>query len=1016
MKKYKALACVLAIALSVFCLHGAIIDVSYAQTLTEKSLVDQSAASRRAYAAKMQEQAKQLRELEANARAYAEQAKDVKDKESWLKDAEQRAAQAQKLEQDAAKELALAGDEDQKSKSLEHPLPVPAPEAAKPAEASAPPTAQAAANDETDYCTIQSPQWPTGLWRYEDDANGESFAIVQAQPDSDSPQLELHSHGRVWKGTFTDGPADEPRVKFTYKPKAEEINPEIPEAARQEIAGTLEWELALHDECVEEALTPYLIFYPGEVAWEGEGENPRVKGKGAERRKNIMPDLNILTEEEAESFIGLSLAPGHDYITQPVESLTKNQRFYVVVRLPYDLAKETGNSLTVNVEGVQGGESDTIELQAGAMQEDKAVSYMSVEPATLADSNDATETDRKPQFMSLNWIFGNSGDRLSLDAENGETIKISYQELEMEVPLYNSWVQSGLARFKQGEERIRAVFDSVVAGPYGAAEKEGALKRLKMLDNYKVLIASDKLNDVHRYNLSELYLGDDHHKIGLVQKSDTEIEDAYQDPRTRSFERRDNPEFFSPMVQAYLEGISGKDLTSQSGKATGGIAWTSPTEQQQVEESIRSTTRRLQEDLLKETYKNLSFGMYQGFVAATQTEDVYLLATGRDAFDRPVPGWMRATMAVGFASGAILKIAGVAAPKFAAPSRVKSFGLKKATQATISKAGTGRVSTAVKLKPPPIPKTVSSAQAGQLHTPMKAASNPGASVGGPDLTEVPLSTQANKTAPKKPIRRPLTQDQAIKELEKIMKEEEERAAGLARMKNQTPLSSKQALNVLDEIMDEDFPEPIDPDRFKGHPRQAYIQSHYPDTVKLVEDYRGSYNLQKYSTCQAKALEWIIKKRTNFEIGEIEMHKLIKQVIAESSAAEQASLAKVGNKLGRLEGYPNWLINKLAGWFSMKVTELPSAKNAFFKVENFKALLDAKYHIKAVIKLNPPPGKSAHALHAISVEEVIVNRFGMVSKVRFFDSNVGGVLELPGPVFQKMLLNKDYGYGAVTLYK
>ncbi len=1014
MSNFKALIYTFFLALGALFLCGDIISVAFAQIPAEKELIDQSAASRRAYAEKMLQQAKELRELEANARQYAEQAADIKDKESWLKDAEARAAQATKLEEGAAKELALADGDDQKSKSLEPPIALPTKTETieSPATTEIAPESEAVEED-TDYCVIQSPQWLPGLWRYEEDVKGESFAIVQTQPESDNPELELHSRGRVWKGTFTTGAADEPRVIFTYKPKAEEINPDIPESARKEIAGTLEWKLELHDECVEEALTPHLVFYPGEVAWEGEGENPRVKGKGKERRKNILPDLNILAEEEAESFIGISLGAGHDYITSPVEALTKNQRFYVAVRLPYDLAKETGKTINVTLKGMAGGESDTVELEAGAMQEGKAVAYTNVDPVTLADGNDSTETDRKPQFMSLNWIFGNTGDRLDLDAENGETIKISYNDLSFEVPLYNSWVQRGLARFKQGEERLRAVFDSVVTGPYSAQEKEGAKKRLKMLDNYNALIASDKLNDVHRYNLGELYLGDDQHKIGLAQKSDEELEAAYQDPRMRSFERRDDPQFFSPMVQAYLEGISGKDLTSQSGKAAGGISWVSPTEQQQVEETIRGTTRRLQEDLLKETYKNLSFGMYQGFVAATQTEDIYLVATGRDAFDKPVPGWMRATMAVGMASGAVLKIAGVAAPKFAGPSRAKSFGLRKATQATLSKTGTGKVSTAVTLKPPPAPKTVSAAQAGQLHVPMKAASTPAATSGGPDFMSVPQTSKAGKAATPKPTRRVLSRDEALKRLEKIMKEDEQRAAEAARIKGQPPVDAKTAMKLLDEIMEEDFPEPLDPDRFKGHPREAYIKSHYPDMVTIAEDYRASYMLQQESSCQAKALEWIIRKRTGFEIGEVEMDNLIKQVIAESSPAQKAGLAK--NFSGITQGYPNWMINKLAEWFNMKVSELPSAKNAIFKIENFKPMLDAKYNIKAVLKLKPPPG-SQHALHAVSIEDVVLNRFGMVSKVRFFDSNVGAVMELPGPVFQKMLLDRDYGYGAVTAFK
>ena len=91
-----------------------------------------------------------------------------------------------------------------------------------------------------------------GLWTYTEDGGGH-FAIVPQfssdEPSATDAYLEAHTKdGRVWKGAMYAriSPGD-PLLEFTYKPTAEEMNEDIPDWARREIEGDLEWVLRIDE-------------------------------------------------------------------------------------------------------------------------------------------------------------------------------------------------------------------------------------------------------------------------------------------------------------------------------------------------------------------------------------------------------------------------------------------------------------------------------------------------------------------------------------------------------------------------------------------------------------------------------------------------------------------------------------------------------------------------------------------------------------------------------------------------
>ncbi|MEW6665954.1 MAG: hypothetical protein AB1512_12130 [Thermodesulfobacteriota bacterium] len=945
--------------------------ISPAYASQEAAALRQSAESRRKFAEKMKGQAEEYRELEANARRYAASSKDPKDREMWEKDARNRASKARQLEDDAAAELRKAQEEAAQALALEKGISeeeegrsagdaVPAPKEPQV-------TAERQIAEPDRRCNFDSAGELLGLWYYEGREGDGCFAIVQEDPGMPTyaNRLELHSRGRVWKGIFISDPGlpkDRPRLTFKYKPEAKEINPEVPEWARARIAGELEWELEVRAECDDGAVMPYAMFYPGEVVWEEGGGVVRIAGRGKARRLNFVPENNLLIEAGADSAIGVRIDPGRDPFIYPVEALIKHQRFHIVVRLPFDLAKEAGETITVELEGLTGGESDTVELQAGAFHGENPVNYTHPEPVTIADRTDMNEAPRNPPFLSLDWIFSNTGNRLDLDVENGEVIQIRFQDLTFEVPVYNTFYQRGNVRFVQGAERLRAIYNSVLLGPYTRDQKEAAHKRIRMLQNYQMLIDSDKLTDIHRYRLGELYMGS-LSGTGLVHLTDAQIAAAYTDPRDpiyRASNRTDDA--LNPVLQAYLEGLSGKDLSSQSHRAADDIVWTSETEKQKVLEALRSTSRSLRNELVEQTFKNLSFGMYQGLVATTGTEDVYLLMTGRDAFGRRVPDWQRLQAAIGLGSSVVLKLSAPRAlQSFSARRHGDRIGLPKSAKATYRSIGRGSTTAVNRLADPDSPGTLKPAQ--KEHTYLHSREVP------PERNvEPPCCASRPRGLP---------------------------GSGAARK-----LSTEEALAELD----------ADP---SFHPNAAYLQSSYPDSLRVVEDFGGSFRKQSsLPTCQAKTVEWIIKKRTGFEVGERELHRMITHLVDEELRANP-NRTFFGRGYGIQKGYENWMIRRLGRMFGMKVSEVPSGSNGRVSLRAIRAYLERGASVKAVLNLR---GGGMHAYHAVSIEAMEVNSRGFVTRVRFFDPNVSAVLELPARDFKDMLLDRDIGYGNVTVFQ
>lgn len=936
----------------------------------------------REQAQKEQRRAEDYKELEANARQYAKTARTKKDRDQWLQDAQERADKIKQLEASAQAYRARAEKQDRKADAMEQGLSERAAEqAAKDAAWEAEfnnletrLAAEEALKRNDDSCQFRRATDLVGLWHYEGNEEADAFAIVQQNPDAVGlfNALELHNFDRKWSGTFNpdpDLPKTEPRLTFKYKPQPKEMNPEIPDWAQAAIDTKLEWEMEIWAECEGGATMPYALFYPGEVKWNEDSERVEIVGRGEARRLNFVPRTVMLADYVAGASIAIDVGGGHDPYVHPAEALTKRQRFSVQVRLPSAMAEEIGGSLDVTFKGLSNNDSDTITLTAGADRgKYHFVSYTHTDFITIADSNDFREADRNPQFFSIPWLLSQTGDRIDLDVENGESVQVSYKDLSFEIPVYNSWVQRGLVRYEEAAAQLTDVFSAIIAGPYSQAQKEAAHLRMRLIVNYRLLSGSDVLNDLHRYELGRVYFGTHSDGNGLVHLGDTKLKNGHQRPRDFRYKKGDDG--LNAAQKGFIEGLTGESADIKSDTAGDDIAWVSELERQQVLSGLWNVSRRKREELIQTSYKNLSFALYQDVMAMTWFDDVYVVVSGKDAFNKKVKGWERVLAAVGLGSQAVLRVSSASSfyNRFYGDQR-RRFGLPHPSQATFKAQGSKTAApTPDALIEPKTPPKLSAAQ----HQQTFVRARPKTADDGPPVSCLfGAADDILDDLPRDPVTgRVLSFEEAIEAL---------------RQPVVTPQTAK------------------------------YLKKRYPKSAKLVEDYSDTYKAQgKRPNCQAKTFEWILRKRTGKSLDEDELHRLIMSIgLAE---LEKNPKLPVAFGFGYVTGYPNWMIKEVAEQaFSFRVSEISGKMAARSRTRSFKVLLDGGASVKVSLDF----GKNRYGKplrHAVSIEGVDVNTKGFATKVRLFDPNVAGIIELPAKDFEKLFVFPSNNVSVVTIFR
>lgn len=979
-------------------------DVQISQDQQDRRKED--AVRYRAEAAAMTDRAERYKKMADDAKAQEKESTHDLDKKHWRESAEKREKMAEDLLADARSmrdkaDKAETGVQElgqeivqEKTKNLA--------EGAAQASEKMGMDAQRAKDKKTTRnektCQFKNSYDLIGQWQYDGWEDNEALAIVQKNPSIEAypNELEFHNKGRIWNGRFNSDQklsTEKPQMVFKYKPKAKEINDDIPDVVRTSLAEKLEWELEILPECKDGVMRLYAMFYSGEIKWNEDDFSFEILGRGKGQRFELNPLIDIESVLSYESAIGIRVDPAQDPFIQKAESLTQSQRFHIKVRLSPEDAKKAGKRITLELEGLTSGETDTLTLTAGKVKERHAVYYTHKEPVTLAHKKLMYETSRDPGLLSVDWMFGNKGHRFNLDAKNGETIRISYRDLSFDVTFYQSPYFHGHARMQQAATQARTVYQGLLNGsvrkinvqtgeeePVTLTDTEQVRKTLRMIQNYDVLMQSDKLHMAHKFAIGEAYFGSPDLK-GLLNYTDAEVKQK-ENYMTQEKELHDGPldsqtGASTDLAKGALESMLGRELVYEPGLATKDkdLVWTSNFEKTRIKEIITNVSKEKRIAASQELVNALTFGLYAGvLIIPSFGENMVVLLEGVDAFGNKKQGWERVMAAVNIGSDIVLSITGSGV----ATQISKELEMQKDIVTRVA-TNTDRLSGPV-------------------------------SNGGLFKRAIKDIDAPHKLKPDQKL-----QTQLILDPDPTLPMGSSIPAKQCTLRQSTKTSGGKNIGqqILDELSDEY-------DRgVVNSARPTYLNTRYDKTIKVIEDFSEKFTVQSnLPICQGKVLSWFGFKDKKFEISESLMHQLMMRAANMETKTNRVNLlkAKDYNAKALQIGYYNFMVRRAARMLGYSALESKDAllNNHKLRIGHIAKLLEDGYHVKVGIKLKGG-AKEMHATHAVSVEKVIVDARGYPTHVQFFDPNVAAILELAADDFKNILV-MDGSYGNITAFK
>ncbi len=537
MPRVLALA-IVAVALRVIALPAVMVVTdaapALADTLVRQADVDallESARKTRAYADTLQRQAEGWRKLAVDNRANAAAARTSEVRNGWLRDARGNELQARELEDQAARERKRADEEEARARTLQGEVDRDRQRQERERALQEERQREFDARQQAEHVEPApeklSLEDALGYWRFDDDQN--PFVIVIEDPEFEAYRyrLEAHTRERVWKGAYEPSEPGEPsrqnpaRLTFRYKPKADEMNPEIPAWARTQLEGELEWVIEINEPrtCGGEHLD--LAWYPGEVTWreqtDGAPAKAWISGRGKPRYRTLVPERFEPPELFAATMVRLRLpgqeeraAMASDAAEQagvdlgnelPLQALFHGQPFFVDVFLPYAVAKEKGEHLIVEIRGLAGSGSASRALRSGAMRKGYPVKYTHYEPLVIGQG---------PPFMSQSWLneVGSMQSRLEFLPANGESVEFVYGDAKTIVPVFTDVEQFKLSQYLAAIARLRGFFSSLLVLPHVTDKaRRSAHWRLLMLRNLEAMLTFEERPAWLKVALAKHYLG-----------------------------------------------------------------------------------------------------------------------------------------------------------------------------------------------------------------------------------------------------------------------------------------------------------------------------------------------------------------------------------------------------------------------------------------------------------------------------------------------------------------------------
>ncbi|MEX2201769.1 MAG: hypothetical protein WD711_10275 [Dongiaceae bacterium] len=844
-----------------------------------------------------------------------------------------------------------------------------------------------------------------GLW-HSTASHGELvIAIVLEDPNTQEPypdRIQAHTDARVWQGRFNYHPPEHPGFRgdplavFHYTPTAEEMNPAMPEWVRNAVEGTLRWRLEIDAAGTE--IDPLLSvkWFRGLVHWtETDGARTAwVEGDGIPLVFEMEPDISVQVAELHGPVLNVRLETGngvgHDPALMPIDRLLKGQRFFVTVTLPAVLAREQGPNLTVSFEALGSGGETSIELTRAGPVDGRPAIYSDPTPVSFGECHFLVRPQRDPQVMSVNWIYSVPGDCLDLDLVNRETVRISFGEAKQEIIVYNSWTQLGIEQHQIAADKLEILFRSIQLGDYSAEQRLQAGFRLEMLANYRLLMASPLLTDLHRFAIGGLYFGSsgivDHlvslsmqsrsildtafdrseiGQSGLLELSYDQISTVFDFVRSRPPPLPKDASYLNPQVLIILESAFGVGLAIKAPAAALVIDEQHTAERYLVAATLKFTSEDFLRAAVKRTIADLTFGFYEGFAAGVNTDQLYLVITGLDLYNRRKSGWDRIAAAVGIASDLILLHPNV--------------GLDALNDwiPVISRHAEA------------IPDVMEFTLVTQRGVTRQLD-------GLQDLDGLPLSLTS--------AQRQQTVLQATSEIADF------HSLRCAPLGDQPAKPSSHLFNPDRELLQ--FQSDLD-----------YLQGLYGADASFVDPFgEAVFPRQTYpATCNAVAANYLIQLGTGRLIKEEEAILIIRQVMIDQLKAppntKQAGrrvAMDLAQKNGIANGFDQFAIRDYLRQFGAVVVEMEQRQNYLVKVRHIMSALEQGYFVKVVINVGRSQGQYLN--HAVIVRRLEFNPSTQrIIAVHVFDPSVGRIVRVPARQFKAMLARSS-NFGIVTFIK
>ncbi len=481
-----------------------------------------------------------------------------------------------------------------------------------------------------------------GVWR--DAATGRPLVIERLDPDQYADHMKARSLSRhatdpvLWGGYAAAATADRPAgVHLLGSPRVADMNPDLPDWVKQQIAGQLHWRLDLKfdsDDLFDLKLKGK--FYPGLVEWtEGADGGPgeaKVAGQGDPVDVSYTPDGDLPLEATQAPVIQL-VYPGHSPVSGEIKYMRKGDSFKVYAILPQDVARKAGEKLTVTVTGLSGGSSTSLELETTS-PELKGFAARYTHPDQVLIANFGKVPNREPLFGLFPPASG-FGPRLSLNVKNGEEVELAAAGATYRFRVFDNAIELALARRLDGIQDLAFIWTAKLASSAAPEVKDDATRRLMMTRTALEIGADARLAAEVRLAGVNTYLASDG-ETGLLLRQDLDwIPGSDADFGT--------PNRFGTIWAAYQEAID------VNGPQTGGqmtyyrthAAYSPYTSTESLE--IAGSLQRAERDYKKKVteaflglYGDSVFAIYNIYVEQTAGEQLMKFWFGIDRMGQPV--------------------------------------------------------------------------------------------------------------------------------------------------------------------------------------------------------------------------------------------------------------------------------------------------------------------------------------------------------------------------------------------